>query len=156
VKFWPYTELPRPVTPPADTSDYNVISSEWKEQDINGKWWTVNETSLFGPRPGHKGYPRKQQHIGVMYGLSYLENFTIVHDGTQEAEPFVFLYGCGSTKQGAYVTGFVMGKQPTATASLSKRIDEVAKQNGFDDTDSWCIVDNSCTQAVPENVELMI
>jgi hypothetical protein len=156
VKFWPYTELPWPVTAPADTKDYNVISSEWLEKDINGKWWTVNETSLFGPRPNHKGYPMKQQHVGVMYGLSYLENFTIVHDGTQEAEPFIFLYGCGSTKQGAYVTGFVMGKQPVATASLQKRIKEVAHENGFDDTDSWCVVDNSCAKAGGKSAELIV
>eukprot|EP00929_Paragymnodinium_shiwhaense_P119436 TRINITY_DN91334_c0_g1_i1.p1 TRINITY_DN91334_c0_g1~~TRINITY_DN91334_c0_g1_i1.p1 ORF type:complete len:671 (+),score=117.63 TRINITY_DN91334_c0_g1_i1:61-2073(+) len=156
VKFWPYSELPWPVTPPADTSDYNVISSEWLEQNIDGKWLTVNETSLFGPRPGHQGYPSKQQHVGVMYGLSYLENFTIVHDGTQEKEPFVFLYGCGSTKQGAYVTGFVMGKQPVASAALTKRIAEVAKKNGFDDPDSWCTVDNSCVHSKPQSLEFII
>ena len=79
-----------------------------------------------------------------MYGLSYLENFTVVHDGTQEAEPFLFLYGCGSTIQGAYVTGFVMAKTPVASATLKARIFDVAKLNGFDDEDDWCTVDNSC------------
>merc|ERR1712087_398468 len=111
--------------------------------DENNKSWVVNETSLFGPRPNHMGYPAKQNHRGVMYGVSYLENFTVVHDGSSEAEPFMFLYGCGSTIQGAYVTGFVMAKTPVASPALKIRIAGIAKQNGFGD-DEWCEVDNTC------------
>jgi hypothetical protein len=40
-----------------------------------------------------------------MLGLSYVENFTMVHDGRHETEPFMFMYGCGATKQGKYTTG---------------------------------------------------
>lgn len=144
VTFSPYRDLPWPVSRPADTTDYAIIASSWYEKDANGKSWVVNETSLFGPRPNHAGFPQKQNHRGVMYGVSYLENFTIVHDGSQEAEPFLFLYGCGSTIQGSYVTGFVMAKAPTASPSLKARIEQVAKDNGFNDQDSWCVVDNSC------------
>jgi hypothetical protein len=146
VHFDPYRKLPYPTSEPEDTKDYVIISSTWTEKDINKKVVVVNETSLFGPRPNHKGYPGKANHRGVMYGLSYLENFTIVHDGTAEKEPFIFLYGCGSTKQGAYVTGFVMGKQPVMSPSLQKRVADVAAQNGFDDFETpgaWCTVDNS-------------
>jgi hypothetical protein len=144
VNFEPYRTLPYPTSTPDDTSDYVVIASTWNEKTIDKKTVVVNETSLFGPRPNHKGYPEKINHRGVMYGLSYLENFTIVHDGSQEAEPFLFLYGCGSTIQGAYVTGFVMAKTPKASPTLVARIEEVAKHNGFDDQDAWCEVDNSC------------
>lgn len=152
VTFRPYEKLPYPTAEPEDTRDYNIIASTWLEKDPEGKKVFVNETSLFGPRPGHKGYPNKQNHRGVMYGLSYLENFTIVHDGTQEREPFIFLYGCGSTKQGRYVTAFVMGKKPTASVTLERRTSQVAAQNGFDDYQTpgvWCVVDNSCPTAQP-------
>jgi len=144
VTFSPYRTLPWPTKEPEDTSDYAIIASTWYEKDAAGKSWVVNETSLFGPRPGHKGFPEKQNHRGVMYGLSYLENFTIVHDGTSESEPFLFFYGCGSTIQGAYVTGFVMAKTPVASPTLKSRIAEVAHKSGFNDQDSWCEVDNSC------------
>lgn len=144
VNFYPYHTLPWPTKAPEDTTDYAIISSTWYEKDDAGTTWVVNETSLFGPRPGHVGFPEEQNHRGVMYGLSYLENFTIVHDGTQEKEPFFFLYGCGSTIQGGYVTGFVMAKMPHATPTLSERIAQIAKQNGFDENDAWCEVDNTC------------
>jgi len=152
VSFSPYRALPWPVAAPADTTDQSVIASSWYEKDMNGKTWVVNETSYFGPRPGHQGFPAKEQHQGVMYGLSYLENFTVVHDGSAEKEPFFVLYGCGSTKQGAYVTGFAFAKTPTASASLKTRLAEVISQNGFG-SDTWCEVDNSCateTALVPE------
>jgi NAD(P)-dependent dehydrogenase (short-subunit alcohol dehydrogenase family) len=144
VTFEPFRVLPWPVSTPENISDYAIIASSWFEKDDQGKTWVVNETSYFGPRPSHKGFPEKQNHRGVMYGLSYLENFTVVHDGTQEAEPFLFLYGCGSTIQGAYVTGFVMAKIPRMTPTLKARIFDVAKQNGFDSEDEWCTVDNTC------------
>lgn len=146
VHFDPYRTLPYPTSEPSDTSDYVIIASTWNEKNIDKVTVVVNETSLFGPRPDHKGYPGKANHRGVMYGLSYLENFTIVHDGTAEAEPFIFLYGCGSTKQGTYVTGFVMGKQPVVSPTLQKRLAAVAAENGFDDFETpgaWCTVDNS-------------
>jgi len=144
VTFSPYRTLPWPVKEPEDTSDYAIIASSWYEKDAKGKSWVVNETSLFGPRPSHRGFPEKQNHRGVMYGLSYLENFTILHDGSGESEPFLFFYGCGSTIQGAYVTGFVMAKTPGASPQLKSRIAEVARKNGFNAQDSWCEVDNTC------------
>jgi retinol dehydrogenase-12 len=139
VNFWD-----APQNPHQDTNTV-VISSTWLEKDFNNKSWTMNDTSFFGPRPDHKGYPVHMEHYGAMYGLSYLENFTVVHDGTAEAEPFIFLYGCGGTKQGTYVTGFVLGKTPTASSTLQARIDQVAVANGFG-TKQWCKVDNSCSK----------
>jgi len=150
VSFTPYRPLPWPVQPPADTQGYAIIASSWYEKDANGKTWVVNETSLFGPRDGRVGFPTKMNHRGVMYGVSYLENFTIVHDGSDEAEPFLFLYGCGSTIQGAYVTGFVLAKSPVASPALQAKIAQVARQNGFEyfdrnmGQDAWCDVDNTC------------
>jgi len=125
------------------SADSLVISSTWNELDMNNKTWKMNDTSTFGPRPNHQGFPWRMQHSGAMLGLSYLENFTVVHDGTAEPEPFVFLYGCGGTKQGSYVTGFVLGKTPTASQALKTRIDSVAVANGFDPK-AWCTVDNTC------------
>jgi hypothetical protein len=156
VSFTPYRTLPWPVKAPADTSGYAIIASSWYEKDENNKSWIVNETSLFGPRDGKVGYPTKMNHRGVMYGLSYLENFTVVHDGTSESEPFLFLYGCGSTIQGAYVIGFVMAKTPTASPSLAKRIADIAKNSGFDEGDAWCEVDNSCAQSEISNAPIVI
>lgn len=127
----------------AQQQDAVVISSTWYEQDMNNKTWLMNDTSLFGPRPNHQGFPARMEHTGVMLGLSYLENFTVVHDGSAESEPFMFLYGCGGTKQGAYVTGFVLAKNNTVSSTLRARIDAVAVANGFD-TKNWCDVDNSC------------
>jgi len=151
VQFWDYNSCtlpwPQPLPPAEAESDYVVISSTWLEADSKGKLWTMNDTSLFGPRPGRAGFPTRQQHIGAMYGLSYLENFTVVHDGSQEPEPFVFLYGCGGTVQGTYVTGFVLAKTPVATPTLDARIEAVAKKNGFGYDGVWCEVDNSCAAA---------
>lgn len=144
VTFSPFRVLPWPTATPENTTDYAIIASNWYELDDQNRTWNVNETSYFGPRPGHKGFPEKQNHRGVQYGLSYLENFTMLHDGTQEAEPFLFLYGCGSTIQGAYITGFVMSKNKVPSATLKARIFDIAKQNGFDDESEWCTVDNSC------------
>ena len=71
-----------------------------------------------------------------------------MHDGTHEDEPFVFLYGCGGTKQafprgapaaahaargglpnmpqqGQYTTGFALGKTPTMSGTLRARILQV-------------------------------
>lgn len=149
VQFWDYSTCsplpwPQPLPPVEAESDYVVMSSTWLEADAKGKLWTINDTSLFGARSGRAGFPARQQHIGAMYGLSYQENFTVVYDGSQEAEPFVFLYGCGGTVQGSYVTGFVLAKTPVASLALNARIEVVAKENGFAYDGNWCEVDNSC------------
>eukprot|EP01062_Namystynia_karyoxenos_P038567 TRINITY_DN27_c0_g1_i2.p1 TRINITY_DN27_c0_g1~~TRINITY_DN27_c0_g1_i2.p1 ORF type:complete len:672 (+),score=268.69 TRINITY_DN27_c0_g1_i2:70-2085(+) len=146
VSFWNYTAPLRWPNPTPPTGDYNVMSSTWLEKDSKGQQFIMNDTSMFGPRPGKIGYPEREQHIGVMYGLSYQENFTVVHDGTAEKEPFAFFYGCGETKQGAYVTGFVIARTPTASPTLKARIADVATKNGFDPA-QWCDVDNSCSAA---------
>jgi hypothetical protein len=145
VSFSDYHALPWPVKAPADTRDYSIIASSWRDKDGDGKNWTVNETSLFGPRPSHKGYPAKQQHVGVMFGLSYLENFTVVHDGSAEDEPFFLFYGCGSTKQGAYVTGFALAKKPEASPKLKAKIAQLSMAHGINGP--WCDVDNSCASS---------
>jgi len=122
-----------------------IISSTWQELDPKGKVCQMNDTSYFGPRPARYGFPAKMQHYGAMLGLSYQENFTVVHDGTQEAEPFLFLYGCGESLQGAYTTGLVLATVPEVSATLQARIGSVASANGFDAKD-WCEVDNSCAK----------
>lgn len=146
VKFWEYSPadpLPWPSpTPPVD-HDYTVISSSWHEQDAKGKYWPMNQTSLWGPRRGRDGFPGKEWSIGTMFGIGYQERYTVVHDGSREAEPFIFFYACGKTKQGEYVSGLVLAKTPTVSASLKARIAKVAQEHGFDDGE-WCDVDNSC------------
>jgi len=126
--------------------DTLTITSSWLEKDVHGKLWTMNDSSLFGVRAGvSTGFPVKLAHTGVMLGLKYVENFTVVHDGRHdESEPFMFLYGCGETKQGAYTTGFAIAQSKTASAALSAKILAVAAANGFA-TDQWCVVDNNCT-----------
>lgn len=78
-----------------------------------------------------------------MYGLGYLENFTVVHDGSGEADPFLVLYGCGETKQGVYVTGFALSKSRNVTPSLKTRLAQVQQASGFK-PEAWCDIDNSC------------
>merc|ERR1712238_638427 len=86
--------------PPSQTEDsYMVISSSWQEQDSKGKAWPMNQTSLWGPRPGREGFPAKEYSLGTMFGLGYREQYTVVHDGAAEAEPFLVFYACGETKQ---------------------------------------------------------
>jgi len=74
------------------------------------------------------------------------ENYTVLHDGTQESEPFVLFYVCGATIQGAYPAGLAFAKNPVASPALKKRISDVLVQNGFRDED-WCDVDNSCASS---------
>lgn len=133
-----------PIEDPQDLTDYTLFSSLWNEKDSNGKIWPMNQSSLWGPRPKRAGFPNKQMCTGMMYGLTYYENYTVVHDGTQEVEPFVLFYVCGKTMQGAYPAGLAFGKMPTASMSLKARIADVLAQNGFRDED-WCDVDNSCS-----------
>jgi len=146
VKFWEYSSahpLPWPSPTPPDAQNYTVISSSWHEQDSKGKYWPMNQTSLWGPRPGRQGFPGKEWSVGTMFGIGYQEKYTVVHDGSGEAEPFMFLYACGETKQGQYVSGLVLAKTPTVSPKLKARIAQVAVQHGFVDSE-WCDVDNSC------------
>merc|ERR1719401_1174246 len=102
VKFWDYSPAnplpwPSPLPPDADVP-YTVISSAWHEHDSKGEYWPMNQTSLWGPRPGLVGFPGKEWSIGTMFGVGYREKYTVVHDGSAESEPFMFLYACGATK----------------------------------------------------------
>ena len=81
-----------------------------------------------------------------MFGIGYEENYTVIHDGAKETEPFIFLYACGQTKQGGYVSGLVIAKEPKASTSSRTRIDAVAQKAGFEPSD-WCNVDNSCSKS---------
>jgi len=159
VKFWDYDAskpLPWPAPLPPVTEDCKVIQSTWHEQDSKAKYWPMKQTSLWGPRAGRKGYPGKEFSTGTMFGIGYEEDYTVIHDGSKEREPFMFLYACGQTKQGLYVSGLVLAKQPKASKSLRARIDAVAKQAGFEPSD-WCDVDNSCASAgTPERASIMI
>lgn len=155
VKFWGYDAahpLPWPSPLPPVSEEYTIISSSWHEQDKDGKYWPMNQTSLWGPRAGRQGYPGKEFSTGTMFGIGYEENYTVVHDGSAEREPFMFLYACGATKQGQYVSGLVLAKQPTVSATLRARIARVATAAGFDDAE-WCDVDNTCSGHL---LELMV
>lgn len=134
-----------PIKDPADLTDYVLFSSLWNEKDSRGKTWPMNQSSIWGPRPQRAGFPNKQMCTGMMYGLTYYENYTVVHDGTQEAEPFVLFYVCGETMQGTYPAGLAFGKDLTASTALKARIADVLVQNGFRDED-WCDVDNTCAE----------
>jgi len=154
VKFWDYNAsqpLPWPAPAPAENQDCKVIQSTWHEQDSKGKYWPMKQTSLWGPRKSRDGFPAKEFSTGTMFGIGYEENYTVVHDGSKEDEPFLFLYACGQTKQGEYVSGLVLAKEPKITTSLRAKIDKVAQDNGFKPTD-WCNVDNSCAQADAVNI----
>mmetsp|Transcript_11236 Transcript_11236/g.39854 ORF Transcript_11236/g.39854 Transcript_11236/m.39854 type:complete len:554 (-) Transcript_11236:143-1804(-) len=158
VKFWRYdpaTPLPWPSPkPPAHTEDmYSVISSSWQEADSKGKLWPMNQTSLWGPRPGRQGFPAKEYSLGIMFGIGYKEKYTVVHDGSSDSEPFLVLYACGVTKQGEYVSGLVLAKTPTISAALQDKVANILTASGFDAAD-WCDVDNSCAE--PSEVSLII
>eukprot|EP00937_MAST-01D_sp_MAST-1D-sp2_P006234 g6234.t1 len=120
------------------------INSSWLEQDAKGRVWPMMDSSYFGQRDGGIGWPAKLVHKGAMLGLHYQENFTVVHDGRHEVEPFMLLYGCGTTKSGAYTTGFALAQTRVASAALSARIAAVGAASGFG-PDEWCIVNNTCT-----------
>jgi NAD(P)-dependent dehydrogenase (short-subunit alcohol dehydrogenase family) len=128
---------------PSPTPNALTINSSWLEKDIHGKQWNTTDSSLFGIRADGKGFPQKLAHTGDMLGLGYVENFTVVHDGRHEQEPYLFLYGCGATKQGAYTTGFAIAQTPTASDALAAKILAVAAKAGFNTSD-FCVVDNSC------------
>ncbi|CAK0852566.1 unnamed protein product [Prorocentrum cordatum] len=103
----------------------------------------MKQTSLWGPRADRQGFPAKEFSTGTMFGLGYKEQYTVIHDGSAEAEPFLFLYACGETKQGTYTSGLVLAKDPANSKSLRARIDQVATGAGFEPSD-WCAVDNTC------------
>ena len=119
------------------------INSSWLEKDIDNVTWPMVDSSLFGVRADGKGFPQKLAHTGAMLGLRYLENFTILHDGRHEEEPFLFMYGCGATKQGRYTTAFALGRAKVASAALDAKISAVAAANGFKASE-WCVVNNTC------------
>jgi hypothetical protein len=119
------------------------INSSWLEKDIDNVTWPMVDSSYFGVRADGEGFPTKLAHTGAMLGLRYVENFTILHDGRHEAEPFLFMYGCGATKQGAYTTGFAIAQAKTASAALDAKIRSIATANGFG-ADEWCVVNNTC------------
>mmetsp|Transcript_97673 Transcript_97673/g.173996 ORF Transcript_97673/g.173996 Transcript_97673/m.173996 type:complete len:534 (-) Transcript_97673:28-1629(-) len=150
VKFWKYLPSqplpwPSPLPPNGTEDTYTVISSSWHEQDANGKYWPMNQTSLWGPRAGRAGFPGKQFSAGTMFGVGYQENYTVIHDGSQSVEPFMILYACGRTKQGDYVSGLILAKTPMVSTSLQHVISKYLEANGFD-THDWCDVDNSCSK----------
>lgn len=78
--------------------------------------------------------------------MTFWENYTVVHDGSQESEPFVTFYAWGKTESGEYPAGLTIAKTPMASPSLKKRMDEVLEQNGFHGKE-WCDVNNTCFQA---------
>jgi hypothetical protein len=88
-----------------------------------------------------------------MFGIGYKENYTVVHDGSADTEPFMVLYACGATKQGDYVSGLILAKTPSISAALQDKLAKILTASGFDAAD-WCDVDNSC--AKPSEVSLMI
>jgi hypothetical protein len=146
VKYWDYDPthpLPWPAPLPPVTESTKVIQSTWYEYDSKGKYWPMMQTSLWGPRADREGFPGKEFSTGTMFGLGYNEKYTVVHDGATESEPFLFLYACGATKQGVYVSGLVLAKVATLSKSLRARIDQVATDAGFQPSD-WCTIDNTC------------
>jgi hypothetical protein len=140
VKFEPYTAgaVSWPLKEPEDFSKSSLFTSYIIMEGTN-----LTQTAVFGPRPHGEGYPSKISNYGFMFGLTFQENYTVVHDGSHEAEPFVVFYVWGETLSGAYPTAFTIGRIPTASMSLKKRMAEVLAQNGFA-TREWLDVDNSC------------
>jgi len=148
VKFWNYDpanplEWPSPKPPTGTENNYMVIFSSWNEADSKGKFWPMNQSSLWGPRPGHEGFPGKEYSLGTMFGLGYSENWTVMHDGSKFSEPFIVFYACGVTKQGEYVSGLIIAKTPSISTALQRKIADILSTNGFDPSD-WCDIDNSC------------
>lgn len=140
----PTHPLPWPAPLPPVNESTKIITSTWYEYDSKGKYWPMKQTSLWGPRADRQGFPAKEFSTGTMFGLGYKEQYTVIHDGSAEAEPFLFLYACGETKQGVYTSGLVLAQVPTSSKSLRARIDKVATAAGYEPSE-WCDVDNTCT-----------
>lgn len=154
VKFWRYSPqkpLPSPSPQPPEHTEnaYVVMSSAWREPDSRGRLWPMNQTSLWGPRPRGIGFPGKEYSLGIMFGLGYKENYTVVHDGSQTSEPFLVLYACGETRQGQYVSGLVLARQRTVSSALQRNISQILVANGFE-ADDWCDVDNACQETITD------
>jgi hypothetical protein len=86
-------------------------------------------------------------NTGVMFGLTFWENYTVVSDKSQEdVDPYLLFYVCGGTMNGNYTTAFALAKTPylgdVGRASLAK---DVASM-GMKWTPDFCTVDNSCFQ----------
>merc|ERR1712072_526047 len=122
-------------------TDAVVFNSTWWEPDIKGELHEMNVVADMALDP-HRG-PGKLYNTGLMFGLTYWEPYTIVKDGSQEDEPFIFFYVCGGTLQGNYTTAFAVGKQPHLTPTLHKRLADIAAGIGLHDSD-FCTVNNTC------------
>jgi len=118
-----------------------VFNSSWLDLDVKGRQHPMNVISHMelDPSRGHG----KLYNTGEMFGLSYWEPYTLVKDGSREAEPFLFFYVCGGTLQGNYTTAFALAKTPYLTPSLHTRLSGVVTSIGLQEKD-FCIVNNSC------------
>jgi hypothetical protein len=117
------------------------FASNWTMADRAGKQWLTSVTAAMGPRVPAGG-PGKMFNAGRMFGLTFWEPYTVVHDGSQEEEPFMLFYACGGTLQGNYTAGFVLAKTPTASDALHARFIAAARKAGIQG--DYCAVDNSC------------
>ena len=129
-----------------------TFASNWTMPDPAGRLWPMAATASLGPR-GNDGSSSSSSsssssagklfNWGRMFGLTFWEPYTVVVDGTAEAEPFVFFYVCGGTLQGNYTTAFALARTPTASPALRVKIRGAAEKAGLSWSD-FCTVDNSC------------
>jgi FtsP/CotA-like multicopper oxidase with cupredoxin domain len=125
-----------------------TFDSYWNSPDVRGKWWNMSATAQLGPRTWNASAPpAKMFNTGVMFGLTFWENYTVVSDKSQEdVDPYLLFYVCGGTMNGNYTTAFALAKTPylgdVGRASLAK---DVASM-GMKWTPDFCTVDNSCFQ----------
>ena len=123
-----------------------TFDSYWNSPDVHGKWWNMSATAQLGPRTWNASAPpAKMFNTGVMFGLTFWENYTIVSDKSQEkVDPYLLFYVCGGTMNGNYTTAFALAKTPylgdVGRASLAKDVTSL----GMNWTRDFCTVDNSC------------
>lgn len=125
-----------------------TFDSYWNSPDVHGKWWNMSATAQLGPRTWNASAPpAKMFNTGVMFGLTFWENYTIVSDKSQEkVDPYVLFYVCGGTMNGNYTTTFALAKTPylgdVGRASLAKDVASL----GMNWTRDFCTVNNTCFQ----------
>lgn len=126
-----------------DASDAVAFTSNWTAPDCEGVQRPMGAVARMAADPA-RGGGAKLWNTGEMFGLTYWEPYTLVHDGSKEAEPFLLFYVCGGTVQGNYTTAFALAAAPSTTPAAQTRIAGIVESKLQMQWSNWCTVDNSC------------